>query len=260
LLLLHRRRACCRYEYCCSVGNGNFRRMSRTPQHVPSTMHSSTNASTRSWTMSADDKPQHSTPSSQTNTTSSNDTRRQATPARSIFSVPAPIKQLFDKFPLLTYPANDLPLRAPRNRDEHILYVFANQDIIRDGGASFNPNCLKWQVRRKLLGCRPHIYRKANKAFANSKTYMKFSNIKFRIRLSNNHASPSGALPFLIPASSEDASATKNAKPIPSAKLQRWCMDNAGGNKIEESGDMRYEAYLSLLDLRIRSAWVRLPP
>lgn len=32
---------------------------------------------------------------------------------------------------------------------------------------------------------------------------------------------------------------------------------NTGKSSIEEPGDMRYEAYLSLLDHRIRRAWVR---
>lgn len=84
---------------------------------------------------------------------------------------------------------------------------------------------------------------------------MKFSGIDFRIRASNNHASPSGALPFLLPASA-DTTSSKSVQTVPSAKLQRWCMNNSS-SPIEESGDLRYEAYLSLLDHRIRRAWVR---
>jgi metaxin len=65
--------------------------------------------------------------------------------------VPAPIKQLFDRFPLLSYPANELPLRAPRHRSEHVLYVFATEGGARRGEPSFNPSCLKWQVRDTII-------------------------------------------------------------------------------------------------------------
>jgi metaxin len=37
--------------------------------------------------------------------------------------------------------------------------------------------------------------------------------------------------------------------------LQRWTMNNSE-KVVEEPGDLRYEAYLSLLDHRIRRAWV----
>ncbi len=84
------------------------------------------------------------------------------------------------------------------------------------------------------------------------KAYLKFSNINFRTVPSNNHASPSGALPFVLPASPDPV---KPTQPVPSGKLQRWAMNNSE-TAIEESGDLRYEAYLSLLDHRIRRAWV----
>lgn len=83
--------------------------------------------------------------------------------------------------------------------------------------------------------------------------YMKFFGIDFKVVSSNNHASPSGVLPFLLPASIE---ASKPSHPVSSAKLQRWTMNNTA-RAIEEPGDLRYEAYLSLLDHRIRRAWVR---
>lgn len=79
--------------------------------------------------------------------TPQNPRRPQAQLSRSIFAVPAPIKQLFDKFPLLTYPTNELPQRAPRNRNAHVLYVFATQGEALEGAPSYNPACLKWQVR-----------------------------------------------------------------------------------------------------------------
>jgi hypothetical protein len=46
-------------------------------------------------------------------------------------------------------------------------------------------------------------------------------------------------------------------QPIPSGKLQKWAMEKSS-EKVEESNDLRYEAYLSLLDHRIRRAWVRI--
>ena len=66
--------------------------------------------------------------------------------SRSIFSVPAPLKRIFDRFPLIVYAENEAPLRAPRRRDGHVLHVFATEDDARKGRPSFNPACLKWQV------------------------------------------------------------------------------------------------------------------
>jgi hypothetical protein len=71
--------------------------------------------------------------------------RRQPS-SRSIFSVPTPIKQLFDQFPLITYPVNDFPQRAPQHHDAHVLYVFTTDEGAIRGAPSHNPACLKWQV------------------------------------------------------------------------------------------------------------------
>jgi metaxin len=80
--------------------------------------------------------------------------QQQRTAPRSIFDVPAPIKQLFDKFPLVTYPINDLPQRAPRVRDTPILHVFTTKEGASRGAPSYNPACLKWQVWRTMdRGC-----------------------------------------------------------------------------------------------------------
>lgn len=75
---------------------------------------------------------------------------KQPTSARSIFAVPTPIKQLFDRFPLLTYSTNELPQRAPSNRNAHTLYVFATELEAAKGAPSYNPACLKWQVRETM--------------------------------------------------------------------------------------------------------------
>ncbi|KAF2825821.1 hypothetical protein CC86DRAFT_382811 [Ophiobolus disseminans] len=154
--------------------------------------------------------------------------RQTPAPSRGMFTVPAPIKQLFDQFPLLTYPTNDLPQRAPRSRNAHVLYVYTSEEGALKGLPSYNPACLKWQA------------------------YLKFSNIDFRIMSANNHASPSGSLPFIIPASPEPY---KHKQPVPSGKLQRWVINNSK-TAVEEPGDLRYEAYLSLIDHRIRRAWL----
>lgn len=112
---------------------------------------------------------------------------------------------------------------------------------------------------------------------------MIFKGIDFVTISSNNHASPTGALPFLLPASN-----TKNpleaVLPIPSTRIERWVREKevntekagrpsdegleARNQHVEasvstkqkstskESLDMRYEAYMSLLNYRIRNAYV----
>lgn len=62
------------------------------------------------------------------------------------FTTPAPIKRLFDKFPLTTYPPNELPHRKERIGAQFTLYVFATEESVREGRPSFNPGCLKWQA------------------------------------------------------------------------------------------------------------------
>ena len=63
------------------------------------------------------------------------------------FTTPQPIKRLFDKFPLCTYPHNELPERTAQHRDQNVLYIFTNDDGAHRGLPSFNPGCLKWQVK-----------------------------------------------------------------------------------------------------------------
>ncbi len=114
---------------------------------------------------------------------------------------------------------------------------------------------------------------------------MTFQGIDFDTISSNNHASPTGALPFLLPASS-----SKNfgeaVIPIPSTRIERWIReenaskgkterhsDEAWGNINQHRGadvptgetstsrkslDVRREAYMSLLNSRIRNAYVGL--
>ena len=73
--------------------------------------------------------------------------RPQQASSRSFFSIPAPVKQLFDRFPLVTYPINHLPQRAPHHRDTPVLHLFTTNEGALKGAPSYNPACLKWQVR-----------------------------------------------------------------------------------------------------------------
>lgn len=71
---------------------------------------------------------------------------------RHFFSIPAPVKTLFDKVPVLTYPPNDLPQRAPKSARIPSLYVFIKKEDAAAGRPSYNPSCLKWQVSDSEAG------------------------------------------------------------------------------------------------------------
>ncbi|KAI0856421.1 hypothetical protein F4860DRAFT_403147 [Xylaria cubensis] len=145
------------------------------------------------------------------------------------FTIPAPLARLFKKFPLLTYPPNELPARSPEIREVPTLYVFISDEDALAGLPSFNPSCLKWQAFLKLVG------------------------VDFHVRPSNNHASPTGALPFLLPPSTPGNPRPQG--PIPSNKLEQYGLDNAKSKPPKDPGS-RLEAYQSLLDHRIRNTWL----
>ncbi|KAI3325887.1 putative mitochondrial outer membrane protein [Xylariaceae sp. AK1471] len=155
--------------------------------------------------------------------------RPQAQGSSGWFTIPAPLARLFKKFPLLTYPPNELPARSPDTRDVPTLYVFLSDEDALKGLPSFNPSCLKWQ------------------------TFLKLAGVDFCVRPSNNHASPTGALPFLLPPSTPNES--KSQVPIPSNKLEQYGLDNSK-SKLPGNPGPRLEAYESLLDHRIRNAWL----
>lgn len=68
-------------------------------------------------------------------------------PPRQLFSVPAPIKRIFDRFPVIAYPPNDLPGSSSHgDPDRNRLYVFIDAAGAKRGAPSFNPQCLRWQV------------------------------------------------------------------------------------------------------------------
>ncbi|KAL9592304.1 MAG: hypothetical protein Q9179_006854 [Wetmoreana sp. 5 TL-2023] len=147
-------------------------------------------------------------------------------------TTPKPIKRLFDRFPLVTYPANELPQIKHIERSRNTLYIFALKGVGRSNLPSFNPSCLKWQ------------------------TYLKLMDVDFVTVPSSNHASPTGSLPFVIPASSTtEASTLDTVTPISSNKLADWASQNGHVTK-QESENMRYDIYMSLLDHRIRNGWL----
>ncbi|OJJ49933.1 hypothetical protein ASPZODRAFT_1071954 [Penicilliopsis zonata CBS 506.65] len=146
--------------------------------------------------------------------------------ARDLFSVPAPIKRIFDRFPLVVYPANDLPQSRDSEFRGNRLFVFTDAAGSRRGRPSFNPQCLKWQA------------------------YLKFVGIEFETVPSTNHASPTGALPFLLPTLPPGT-----INPIPSTKLQKWAIEQVHCEE-EQQLNIRFEVYASLLDHRIRNAWL----
>ena len=80
--------------------------------------------------------------------------------------------------------------------------------------------------------------------------YLKFVGIDFEITPSNNHASPTGALPFLLPVGPAGESGA-----IPSHKLQKWAIEQVHCEE-EQQLNLRFEVYASLLDHRIRNAWI----
>ncbi|KAI1084977.1 hypothetical protein F5B20DRAFT_520458 [Whalleya microplaca] len=156
-------------------------------------------------------------------------TNRRPSNTSGWFTIPAPLARLFKTFPLLTYPPNELPARSPSARDVPTLYVFiSDQDALR-GLPSFNPSCLKWQ------------------------TFLKLAGVKFRVTPSSNHASPTGALPFLLPPSTPNGPTSH--RPIPSNKLEQYAIEKGTFNTPEVRSS-RLEAYESLLDHRIRNAWL----
>ncbi|KAF9882118.1 hypothetical protein CkaCkLH20_00154 [Colletotrichum karsti] len=145
---------------------------------------------------------------------------------RSWFDVPAPVAALFRRFPLAVLPPNDLPLRSPSRGDSPVLYVFVSAEDAANGRPSFNPSCLKWQ------------------------TFLKIAGAEFRILPSTNHASPSGALPYLQP--------SIPSRPVTAgSRLESWAQSQTKSDKpASQPPEGRLQAYQSLLDTRVRTAWL----
>jgi metaxin len=169
------------------------------------------------------------------------DSRRLRSPFFDYFQLPVPIKRIFDKFPLKTYPPNELPHRSPKIRNDILLHVFTTREGAFNNAPSFNPTCLKWQVRNSSFA-------RVNRVADCNKAYLRFCGVEFKTAASNNHASPTGVLPFLTPAN--DCSPF----PIPANQILKWI--NLRTGKTDTVSGMRHEAYASLIDHRIRSAWL----
>lgn len=147
----------------------------------------------------------------------------QSKQSTSWFALPAPLRSLFDTFPLLTYDENELPQRISTARAQHTLHIFT----LQDEELSPNPACLKWQA------------------------WLLAKRLPFRVVSANNHASPTGALPFVLPAQVSRKDPQPQA--ITSSKIQRWAETQ---DMIEEPFDMRLEAYMTLIEQNVRNAWL----
>lgn len=77
--------------------------------------------------------------------------------------------------------------------------------------------------------------------------------MEFRLVSSSNHASPTGALPFLIPPSTPGDADSQ--RPVPSNKLEKYAL-HKGSRRVPEVSVSRLDAYQALLDHRIRNAWL----
>ena len=142
----------------------------------------------------------------------------------SFFSTPAPLKRLFDRFPLLAYSSNPLPLRASISESQRAavdtLYIFGLPDQ-----PSLNPTCLRYQTLLLLAG------------------------LPFETASSNNHASPTGSLPFLITANDEGS---QKARTIPASSLKSYIRSQDAAKEI---GLDASPAHLALLQ-PIRRAYL----
>ncbi|KAG6005708.1 hypothetical protein E4U21_007724 [Claviceps maximensis] len=148
----------------------------------------------------------------------------------SFFTAPQPIRALFKFFPLVVHDAEPLPARAPgRVRRRARLHVFSTEEDALCGRASYNPGCLKWQ------------------------TYLRIANLEFDLVPSTNHASPSGSLPYLLPATSD----SRPEIPLTGSRIAQYAQKHSL-RRIDsaEAASPRQEAYLSLLSQNIRPAWL----
>lgn len=157
-------------------------------------------------------------------------TQKQSTSTNTrtdFFKLPSPLRHLFDTFPLITYDQNAIPQRLKQATHHHSLYVFTYPPGTSNSQLSPNPACLKWQA------------------------YLHTRQVPFRIVSSSNHASPSGALPYLQ--SARVSTNEPGSVQITSSKLLRWTESQTG--TIDEQ-DVRLDAYMALIDQNIRNAWL----
>ncbi|KAL2887491.1 hypothetical protein HOO65_050612 [Ceratocystis lukuohia] len=133
-------------------------------------------------------------------------------------TAPQFIIRLFTKFPLATFEANALPCNTVDVSDDvATLFVFAED---RDR-LSYNPTCLKWQA------------------------YLRFAHLNYTSVPSTNHASPTGSLPFLLPAASRVA--------LPCTDPRSFALPTPHAVPVASS---RSTMYMALLDTSLRPAWL----
>ncbi|KAL5606111.1 uncharacterized protein BROUX77_003304 [Berkeleyomyces rouxiae] len=141
-----------------------------------------------------------------------------ASTASSWITAPQFIVRLFTRFPLATFEPNALPCNTPAVSDTHAsLFVFAEAP----NRLSYNPTCLKWQA------------------------YLRFARFDYVSLPSTNHASPSGSLPFLLPAD------TRVAVPCTDPATLPLPMPSA-----PPPPPPRSTTYAALLDASLRPAWL----
>ncbi|KAH0566526.1 hypothetical protein GP486_000067 [Trichoglossum hirsutum] len=87
-------------------------------------------------------------------------------------------------------------------------------------------------------------------------TYLKLCGIEFCTVPSNNHSSPTGSLPFLLPPAPQTSPSTEVPLPITPNRLERWARDHGSRPHTEDQTDKRCDAYLSLVENQIRNAWL----
>ncbi|KXX73881.1 Metaxin-1 [Madurella mycetomatis] len=172
--------------------------------------------------------------------------KRSSTPPWRVMQIPRPLQRLFDRFPLLTYDANELPARSQHLTSSELptLYIFSTDEDARLGLPSFNPGCLKWQ------------------------TLLRLTNLPFRTLPSTNHSSPTGSLPYLLPPRSSTSSSTSTSTssaptpppPIRADELLRYALRHGGAPvpepEPEPASSSCPQAYLSLVNLHLRNAWL----
>ena len=141
----------------------------------------------------------------------------------SFFQLPEPLRLAFSHFPLRSYEKNSLPTPLRASPGVNVFYTFQRSPA---RSPSPNPSCLKFQA------------------------LLEFYDIKYEPRPSNNHASPSGSLPFLLPASKPEQ---RPSSPITGSKIPKWAATQAGR---DDSLHAKEEAYSSLVDHNLRNAWL----
>ncbi|RFU72057.1 mitochondrial outer membrane sam35, partial [Trichoderma arundinaceum] len=95
-------------------------------------------------------------------------------------------------------------------------------------------------------------------------TFLRIAGVDVHLVPSNNHASPSGALPFLLPPTTSDSTSTtappssnslKSAVPLTGGKIERYAKDHSSHEIPTESSSSRVDAYQALLSQSLRPAW-----